>query len=84
MAARSAKIPVLGAYLDLAVKNDKSQSVSIQVLDDCLVANRIPLGNRVRTGLSKRNGAKFRELSQNFPKLTDWAVHLQVTLPNRT
>ena len=27
------------------------------------------------TGLSKRNGAKFRELRDNFPKLTDWAVH---------
>ena len=29
----------------------------------------------VCTGLSKTNGAKFRELSQNFPKLADWAVH---------
>ena len=27
------------------------------------------------TGLSKRNDAKFRELSQNFPKFADWAVH---------
>ena len=27
------------------------------------------------TGLSKRNGAKFRELSQSFAKLADWAVH---------
>ena len=27
------------------------------------------------TGLSKRNGAKFSELSQNFPKLADKAVH---------
>ena len=27
------------------------------------------------TGLSKRNGAKFREFSRNFPKLADWAVH---------
>ena len=27
------------------------------------------------TGLSKRNGAKLRELSDNFPKLADWAVH---------
>ena len=24
------------------------------------------------TGLCKRNGAKFRELSSNFPKLADW------------
>ena len=24
------------------------------------------------TGSSKRNGAKFRELSLNFPKLADW------------
>ena len=24
------------------------------------------------TGLSKRNGAKLRELSLNFPKLADW------------
>ena len=27
------------------------------------------------TGLSKRNGAKLRELSYNFPKLADMAVH---------
>ena len=26
------------------------------------------------TGLSKRSAAKFRELSQKFPKLADWAV----------
>ena len=31
--------------------------------------------------LSKRNSAKFRELTKNFPKLADWAVHWQVTLP---
>ena len=36
------------------------------------------------TGLSKRNGAKLRELSQNFPKLADWAVHWQVTLLGST
>ena len=36
------------------------------------------------TGLSKRNAAKFRELSQNFPKLAGWAVHWQVTLSGCT
>ena len=30
---------------------------------------------RTNTGLSKRNGAKFREFSRNFPKLADWAVY---------
>ena len=35
-------------------------------------------------GLSKINGAKFIELSQNFPILADWAVHLQVKLLGRT
>ena len=39
---------------------------------------------RWSTGLSKRNGAKFRELSQNFPKLADWFVHWQVNLPGCT
>ena len=34
--------------------------------------------------MSNRNGAKFRELSQTFPKLADWAVHWQVTLPGCT
>ena len=33
------------------------------------------LPNKACTGLSKRNGAKLRELSYNFPKLADWAVH---------
>ena len=36
------------------------------------------------TGLSKRNGAKFRELSQNLPKLADCATHWRVTLLGRT
>ena len=36
------------------------------------------------TGWSKRNGTKIRKLSQNFPKLADWAVHWQVTLLGRT
>ena len=29
-------------------------------------------------------GAKFRELTQNFLKLADWAVHWQITLPGST
>ena len=29
-------------------------------------------------------GAKFCGLSQSFPKLADWAVHWQVTLPGST
>ena len=36
------------------------------------------------TELSKRNGAKLRELSQNFAKLAYWGVHWQVTLSGRT
>ena len=36
------------------------------------------------TWLSKRNGGKFRELIQDFPKLDDWAAHWHVILPGRT
>ena len=38
-----------------------------------------PVRGNFHTGLSKRNCAKFRELSHNFPKLADWAVHWQDT-----
>ena len=34
--------------------------------------------------MCKRIGSKFRELSQNFQKLADGAVHWQVTSPGRT
>ena len=41
-----------------------------------------PFVNSDNTGLSKRKGAKFRELSSNFPKLVDWlSVHGLANLP---
>ena len=42
-----------------------------------------PVRGNFHTGLSKRNCAKFRELSHNFPKLVDCAVHWEVNLPVR-
>ena len=33
-----------------------------------------PVRGNFHTGLSKRNCAKFRELSHNFLKLADWAL----------
>ena len=38
----------------------------------------------MRTGSSEIIDAKFKELSQNFPKLTDGDVHREATLSGRT
>ena len=40
-----------------------------------LIPQKYHIHTEKSTGLSKRNGAKLRELSQNFTKLADWAVH---------
>ena len=71
---------VLRAHPHVGVHRSLPDCNSMQVR----IRNRWQCCNYVSTGLSKRNGAKFGELSQNFPKLADGDVHREATLVGRT